>query len=59
MKKSANATISITYNPAAEEIEKCTAQTSDNGSTLGNFSMMIMMMLTAVAGLYYTRREEV
>jgi UPF0716 family protein affecting phage T7 exclusion len=31
---------------------------SDNGDTLGNWSLFILMFLTGIIGLYYVRKEE-
>ncbi len=39
-------------------IECGSSQTSDGGDTLGVVGMLIMMFLTATAGLYFIRREE-
>ena len=51
-------------NSAGEEITKTVVlnvkeHKSDSGDTLGNFSIMLMILLTSVIGLYYNRREEI
>ncbi|RUM71722.1 MAG: hypothetical protein DSZ08_02515 [Sulfurovum sp.] len=45
------ARVTVAYNAT------CTSIT-DSGSTLGTLSMIILMILTGLIGLYYMRREE-
>ncbi|RUM70523.1 MAG: hypothetical protein DSZ08_04540, partial [Sulfurovum sp.] len=50
-KVSNSARVTITYNATCSNV-------TDSGSTLGTLSMLILMILTGVIGLYYVRREE-
>ncbi|PHS41798.1 MAG: hypothetical protein COB07_01790 [Sulfurovum sp.] len=45
------ATVSLNVNCAS-------SQTSDGGDALGTFSIMLMMFLTLMTGLYFARKEE-
>ena len=51
-------------NSTGEEITKTVLlnvekQKSDSGDTLGKFSIILMIFLTGIVGLYYSRREEI
>ena len=45
------ATVTLNVNCAS-------SQTSDSGDALGTFSIMLMMFLTLMSGLYFVRKEE-
>ena len=40
------------------DIDCASTQRSDSGDALGNISIIFMMILTGMLGLYYIRREE-
>jgi len=50
-KVSNSARVTITYNATCSNV-------TDSGTTLGTLSMLILMILTGVIGLYYVRKEE-
>ncbi|WP_295420908.1 cadherin-like domain-containing protein, partial [Sulfurovum sp.] len=41
------------------DVECASTQTSDSGDTLGTISMLMIVFMTIVTGLYFTRREEI
>jgi hypothetical protein len=40
-------------------VDCASTQTSDGGDTLGTISMLMMIFMTIMTGLYFTRREEI
>jgi len=40
------------------DVDCASSQTSDGGDALGTMSMLLMLFLTGMVGLYYVRREE-